>query len=193
MLLPYVDSWEYTNGGIYAATDYVYVANGLWDPYHPLGGHQPRGYDEIMRLYNRYCVNKCTAELEFTLMNNVTDVSDVVFAYFSLDETPFIPVDVSSAMEMSMACGGQARHIGKSGTVPSSAKMYLSCDIGKLLSARKDREARSSGDSANPDSKVYLHVGVKNNNSTGISHKVFLTVKLLYDASFYEPKDPLAS
>ena len=93
-----------------------------------------------MALYNRYCVNKCTAEIEFTLMNNITDVSDICFAYFSLDDTAFAPADASTAVEMSMACGGKTRTIGKSGTVPSSTKMYLACDVAKLLSARKNEK-----------------------------------------------------
>lgn len=34
----------------------TYRANNVFDPQHSLGGHQPRGYDQMTDLYHRYCV-----------------------------------------------------------------------------------------------------------------------------------------
>lgn len=33
-----------------------FVANGCFDPYYPLGGHQPKGFDQWMAVYSHYNV-----------------------------------------------------------------------------------------------------------------------------------------
>jgi len=33
-----------------------FVANGVYDPYYPIGGHQPKSFDQWMTLYNNYNV-----------------------------------------------------------------------------------------------------------------------------------------
>lgn len=33
-----------------------FVANGMYDPYYPIGGHQPKGFQEWMAVYNNYNV-----------------------------------------------------------------------------------------------------------------------------------------
>lgn len=33
-----------------------FVANGCYDPYYPIGGHQPKGFDQWMNVYSHYNV-----------------------------------------------------------------------------------------------------------------------------------------
>lgn len=42
-----------------------FVANGPYDPYYPIGGHQPKGFDQWMALYSNYNVlgSKCTMRM----------------------------------------------------------------------------------------------------------------------------------
>lgn len=42
-----------------------FVANGCYDPYYPIGGHQPKGFDQWMALYSNYNVlgSKCSMRM----------------------------------------------------------------------------------------------------------------------------------
>ena len=43
---------------------YEYRINGMFDPEVALGGHQPMGFDEMMKQYEKYTVLKTHAEVE---------------------------------------------------------------------------------------------------------------------------------
>jgi hypothetical protein len=45
-----------------------FVANGCYDPYYPIGGHQPKGFDQWMAIYSHYNVlgSKITAKCAST-------------------------------------------------------------------------------------------------------------------------------
>lgn len=49
------------NPGIGTAAVHVFSANGMFDPNITGTGHQPRGFDQCMQLFDRYCViaSKC--------------------------------------------------------------------------------------------------------------------------------------
>lgn len=54
-----------------ANTDkYILRTNSLFDPDYSFGGHQPRGFDQIMQMYGRYTV--IGAKLTATFANNMT-------------------------------------------------------------------------------------------------------------------------
>ena len=62
-----------TNLGSAMSKSVPFVANGLFDPYYPIGGHQPKGFDQWMAVYNHYNVvgAKITVRLASTQANNV--------------------------------------------------------------------------------------------------------------------------
>lgn len=41
-------------------------ANDLYDPYQGTGGHQPRGFDQIMAFYNQFCVISSKIRVDFS-------------------------------------------------------------------------------------------------------------------------------
>lgn len=49
-----------------------FVANGMYDPFYPIGGHQPKGYDQWMAVYNHYNVvgSKITVKMSGTGQDN---------------------------------------------------------------------------------------------------------------------------
>ncbi len=44
------------NPGIASLATYRFSANGMWNPTSALGDHKPRGYDQLMLLYDHYTV-----------------------------------------------------------------------------------------------------------------------------------------
>mgnify|MGYP000665845920 FL=1 len=55
--------------------------NGMYDPEVAVGGHQPRGFDQLMAAYNRYCV--VSVKAQFINLNNDTS-NDNPPQYFGL-------------------------------------------------------------------------------------------------------------
>ncbi len=53
----YVENFIITSGvaGVFG-TSYDYAANGMYDPYLGVGGHQPYGFDELSPWYNSFTV-----------------------------------------------------------------------------------------------------------------------------------------
>ena len=51
----YVDQFT-IDPGLGTAGHISLRANGLFDPYVPVGGHQPYSFDQYMEFYNRYTV-----------------------------------------------------------------------------------------------------------------------------------------
>lgn len=45
--------------------DTLFKANGLYDPYVAVGGHQPLGFDQMMSLYKRFFVLGCKVSAKF--------------------------------------------------------------------------------------------------------------------------------
>jgi len=54
-------------------------ANGMYDPTVPLGGHQPRGFDEMMKIYETFTVHGSTISCSF-MYEGYDGPSGVAFA-----------------------------------------------------------------------------------------------------------------
>jgi hypothetical protein len=51
-----VDKFDMDLTSTLTAYQVQYRANGMYDPFVPFGGHQPRGFDQYMAIYNTYTV-----------------------------------------------------------------------------------------------------------------------------------------
>lgn len=56
VILPYHENITVTAGAGGTVGNYVYSANGLYDPNITSTGHQPAGFDQMMLFYNHYTV-----------------------------------------------------------------------------------------------------------------------------------------
>lgn len=52
------------------AVSYVYRANSLFDPNYTGTGHQPMGFDDLSRIYNKYSVIKAHMKVRFAMTGN---------------------------------------------------------------------------------------------------------------------------
>lgn len=57
--LRYCEKFNVTPG--VSTNSYPYSMNGMFDPYLGTGGHQPLGFDQMMAVYQQYCVIACKA------------------------------------------------------------------------------------------------------------------------------------
>lgn len=159
----------------------VFSANGLYDPNITDSGHQPRGFDEIMPLYDHFVVSACKVKVEYTNTETATPV------------TAFIAVRDDSAVET--APNNYYEHEGCKtyplGIANGNSTHVLShyCNIKSFLgrgNVMSDPELKGSA-AANPTEQAFFHIGVAaTNQSSSVSTRI--NVFLEYIVTFIEPK-----
>lgn len=173
---------------------YVFSANGCYDPNNTGTGHQPRGFDQLMTLYDHYTV----------LSSKIT----VRFTNASASSRPFCAIAVRDG-NVHMA---DFDAVGEYGDVVISAKplyrqttndeaglgesvlLTKKCNIAKFLGrkdAMSDPELKGSA-SGNPSEQVFYHVIVSDVNSSSAA-SVNCTVFIEYNVIMHEPKQPASS
>lgn len=175
-----------TTGSI---VDYVYRANGMYDPYASAGGQQPRGFDQYMALYRNFTVigSKIFVRFVFKDNNAAAGTNNMMKVGIALQ-------DGSSSMASQIALSEAARASTKiitSGTGPVR--------ITKTFSPRKffskpsvlTDDALSGTAAADPSEQAYFHVAGYALNSE--SSTCYMDGWIDYIAVFHSPIAPSAS
>ena len=185
--LPYADPAVSLNAGAVpgTATVVIFRANDLFDPNFTGVGHQPRGFDQIMALYDHFvCLGSrikvnCTlldttpgpVKLGITLLDNSTTLNTI--AYLESPNTRFITLN-----------DDERRGVLK----------------GKSFNTRKflgrshplsDPDLKGNA-SAGPSENAFYHIWAAPETSTDAG-ELALTVKMDYMTAFIEPTIPAQS
>lgn len=169
---------------------HVFSANGCYDPNITGIGHQPRGFDQLMSLYDHYTVIKSTIAVRFLNDSNarpycaiaVRDDNSVFADLQSVNEYGDKVMSTKPIVRFSDTCSDTTAYL--------STKTSIGSFLGRgdVLS---DPELKGSV-TGNPAEQVYYHVIVGDpHQTTGTSVKVLVTVT--YDVIFHEPKQPTSS
>jgi hypothetical protein len=173
-------------GGIPAVK--VYSANGVYDPDITAVGHQPRGFDQLMALYDHFVVTSCTIKV---YADNNAEASGVLVGVNLLDSL-VTSTDFRNYMESATK---KVLLLGASGGGGPCAKtVTYTCDPVKFLGrsdALSDPELKNSANS-NPTEQAHWHVFAMPLN-TGDAQPVNIGVELEYTGYFIEPKMPSVS
>jgi len=186
-------------------------ANGLFDPEAAVGGHQPRGFDEMMELYKRFTVTSSKIMVNWMYEGydgpSTTDATNkYVQGKATISDCPAASPVICGVMRSAEGYGSSiqiADQMEKDRTnwtviTPqseakvSAAKSQLSDFFGKqdLVAA----DGYSGTDSADPTNQAYYHVFAARGSDDYPSDQVKLVafVTIEYRATFSEPK-PLDS
>lgn len=165
-----------------AMSTYVFSANGMYDPDITSTGHQPRGFDQLMALYDHYIVTK--ARISIHASNAGADA--VLFG--------ITPVDVATPRSVvnDYLEDRKSKFIVLSPVASGTCNKTItySMDVGKFLGRNPFNEDDLKGtSSANPADGVYFHIWVT--NLYGISNmSVGWTPIVDYTACLIEPVQP---
>ena len=128
--LVYADR-HYTNTAVGAYYEADIGANCLYDPFLSLGGHQPRGFQELIQLYRKGYVKSCSARVLFELATaNVASVVGCWFENTGTSSTYNTPADI---MECARTHGGQWALISNQHNRVGQITLDVSCLCAKLL------------------------------------------------------------
>ncbi len=171
---------------LFAPANYVYSANGLYDPNITGTGHQPDGFDQMMLFYNHYVVTSAKITVNF---RNTSATYPMTVA-ISVNSSPTAITDAVRIAESGYVVRDT---IGILGSGANCKTLSMTCDMSRYSGIPVLRDAPEyRGDvSNNPTEQTYFNVSswelIGNNNT------VTCEVLIEYTAWFIEPKKVTSS
>ncbi len=163
---------------------HVYSANGMFDPNITGIGHQPRGFDQLMSLYDHYTVIQSGITAMYTLDPSARHVQ-CILALRDRSAVYSAPSDYTEMRNVKttvVSPEGEAKKL----TLGFSPKSFLG--VSKPLS-EKDLTGTVS---ANPQEQAFFHVGIADMSGADLANQ-YLTIQIDYVAVLTEPVNPSAS
>lgn len=174
------------NPGVLTASIRIWSANGLFDPDISGVGHQPRGFDQLMALYDHYICIKSAIQVSFYN----TDTTNAQIVGISIRDSA--TTDNPNGYMEGSNCVYTV--LGPKGSGNEVKTLKLDCNPNSFLGVSNPLSSdRVRGDIAsNPTDQVYFHVWVYD-LTAGDSSTVHTSTNLTYASMFVEPKNPSQS
>lgn len=165
-------------GGVPAVR--VFSANGLYDPDITGVGHQPRGFDQLMALYDHYTVIGSKIEV----MGSADQATNPMVFGIALMDGPSVSTDADDYLEEPYSSWQLANPNGP-------AVQVLQKFNNKFLGYKNPMsvEELEGTSSANPSEQAYYHVFAYSTSATDEGN-VYLPVRITYTAILKEPDLP---
>lgn len=171
---------------------HVFRANSLYDPDYTGTGHQPRGFDQLMTMYDHFVVVGARIHVTFDHQYNTSYNPQIVG--IALKDSPSAYANVNDYQEgrnvvtvmmpaSPLADSGHSRTLTKT----FSTRKFLGRS--KPLS---DPELKGST-SADPTEQAFFHLFTAVPGSLGDEGPINCTVRIEYLAILIEPKNPTQS
>jgi hypothetical protein len=167
---------------------HVFSANGLYDPDITGSGAQPRGFDQLMAMFDHYVVAKAQINFECTTTDGTNN---------RLSEQIGICVRDSNSPETTIVEyleHGWSKHqaVGRDAKGAKVSHEVSTLDFLGRTGLLSDPNLKGSA-SANPSEDVLFHVFVGSLVPAATTYLAYGYVTIIYDAWFIEPKDPGSS
>jgi hypothetical protein len=184
--LKYVSN-VFLSSGVTPGTN-VFSANGLYDPDITGTGHQPRGFDQLIALYDHYVVLASRCVVEFTGVTGAQAVCGIQLQSSSTTQSDYIDYAEQARCEFAIA-----PFCVTSGGFPEPKRHAMHFDAKSFMGIPDPVTATKlqGGVSSNPTDQAYYHVfsqHVDGSTSTGQNALVYIE----YEVMFIEPV-PVAS
>lgn len=184
--LTYSDTYSMTSSFVTTSSQ-VWSLNGLHDPDITGIGHQPRGFDELIALYDHYVVIGC--EVELLLAN--TQVNQAALCVATIRDNNIAVTSLSDQLE---ATNRQTIQLAPEGTGGSTRRMHFRINPNKFLGRSKplaDPDLKGNA-ASNPQEGCFLHLGcIASAGDVAVTVQCTATIKYL--VMMIEPKNPSQS
>lgn len=166
---------------------YNISANGIYDPNRTGTGHQPIGFDQMMLMYEQFCVIR--SHIKVTFINVGSDASRIAII---LSPDTGAPSSITAAMENGLLSTAVINGSGDSSGVNRMKTLQLACDVpkyfGKTYQGILADPTMSGTVASDPAEQVYFQICVWDPFTTSVSAEVALDVTVSYDVMYWEPK-----
>ena len=185
VVMRYADSVTLNPGISGIPATVVLRANGMFDPDAGIGGHQPKGFDQLMAMYEHYHVDECLLEV----WADAQDLTTSQLITLSVNRSPSPIVTRNDVLENRMA---STYALAASQGGPAATYQRISVNPDKFLGMKSKDDTTWGSDTANPFQQVYFHATAMPVRETD-SGEVYLTFKLTYKCTLREPKSVISS
>lgn len=183
----YVDLSNIINPGIATPATHVFSLNGLYDPDITGVGHQPIGFDQLMPLYDHYCVIAARARVSFTNR----DIAQQAYVFVQLKDTATTSTDTDNILENGMT---KYKLLGVEQSGNATGTLTIGLNTSKFFGKKVLQDDTFQGSiSANPSDQVYLHCTAAAVDPAADIGSLALGIEIEYIAILTEPKQLLAS
>lgn len=186
--LNYVETISLDPGAGLAA-DYVFSANGMYDPNISGIGHQPLGFDQWMTFYDHYTVvgSKISVTLHSSGDTNIASNSGYIGLLLMDSSTSQTGTSHDYLIEQGKT---SYKPYGESSSSGGIVKLFRKMGTKKFFGRKNvmDNSDLRGSASANPAEQNYWHLWVSPINLSYDPVAVYITVKITYTAILTEPK-----
>lgn len=177
----YADYEDVSAAGIQT---YKYRVNGLFDPYAPVGGTQPYGFDQLTAMYSRYCVYGIAYKVHFLSTDTTSGNSQMVGIRFSPNTTV-----VTNLKQMIEDRRSQIRPLtstdGSRGVQTFKGYMAVNTIFGLTKNRYMGEQNYHGTITADAPVQAYLHV--MGAPVIGANSEFYHIVELQYYVKWYQP------
>ncbi|AXQ65691.1 MAG: putative capsid protein [Circoviridae sp.] len=183
VVLRYSDRRLITAGAAGTAAGYVFNCNGLYDVNHTGVGTQPRGFDQLMTMYDHYYVTEAVCEVWFCNAVSAPLIGSIVVRDgTSLDLTYQDVLEDAYATHTTI----------KPNDSEQNGYARFCVNVPKFLGRPMKDDVLVGGATTNPAEQAHFHIYLNTVDST-ITPAAYFIVKITFNTTLIEPKQPVAS
>jgi len=173
------------NPAVGVAADYVFSANGCYDPDITGVGSQPYGFDQMMQFFDHYTVigSRCVVECA----NNNSTTPEYAMIMLRDNATSYSGTAPASVL---MEPGSVRQLLAQAGSAPTVGTLAMGFSAKKFFSKNDilGEETYQGTVGSNPADQAYFHVLLIPQNTTDDLGANVLNVTIDYQVIFTEPK-----
>lgn len=186
--LRYAENGLSVNPGAGLVAEYIFRANDVYDPNQSGVGHQPRGFDQLMPLYNHFTV----LGSRITIRASNQDNNDSVNCFLTLQgeaTTQTNPIDLMERQDV------RSLILGPKGAGPANGTLSYNFSAKRFFGPSQpmnDTTQRGSA-AASPTEQAYYHFGCVALDGLTDVLAIPFSVVIDYIVMFHEPNDVASS
>lgn len=163
-------------------SEVVFKANGIYDPYVPLGGHQPLGQDQWSVFYNKYVVYRSECRVKWCVRVNNSEPNCIGIYMSSSPTTAALNVNTLQEQGHSTSLIGSPTTNGNAFTINNKLRMVYNAKKWHGVTNVKDADNLEADFNADPTDATYfiIYAGPMDPQAVAPMPSVVLNVTIDY-------------
>jgi len=173
-------------------SEHAWRLNSLFDPDFTAVGHQPRGFDQMAAIYNKYVVYKVHIQLRKLQHTFGSDTGNFIALNVRQGDNAYVLSGVKTADEIQEVAGNTVIGLSAQAERMVDYEFYIADLLGIPRTQIFNDELYGAATNANPSRTAYTSVAMGNfNDVTGQSAIVLMS--MVFYARMQNPGTPLQS